>query len=156
MKYLVITLGLVATLLSSCSKDDRDCSLPKVTAPTDEITALHQYISDSSITATFDPSGFYYHIQTEGSKEKPDMCSVIGIGYKGMLINGKVIDQQNYYEFALSSLIYGWQLGVPKIGKGGKITLYLPPSFGYGKNAVGQIPANSILVFEVDLQNFRK
>ena len=37
------------------------------------------------------------------------------------------------------------------IAPGGSITLYLPPSLAYGSTAVGSIPANSILVFTIDL-----
>ncbi|MEY3433469.1 MAG: hypothetical protein RL131_1405, partial [Bacteroidota bacterium] len=42
-------------------------------------------------------------------------------------------------------------LGLPLINAGGKIKLYLPPSLGYGSRAVGSIPANSVLIFEITL-----
>jgi FKBP-type peptidyl-prolyl cis-trans isomerase len=45
----------------------------------------------------------------------------------------------------------GWQYGLPLIKPGGKILLYLPPSLGYGSSPVGTIPANSVLIFEVQL-----
>jgi FKBP-type peptidyl-prolyl cis-trans isomerase FkpA len=45
----------------------------------------------------------------------------------------------------------GWKLGLPLIKAGGKIKLYLPPSLGYGNSVSGNIPANSILVFEITL-----
>ena len=57
--------------------------------------------------------------------------------------------------FALGGLILGWQKGIPLIQKGGSINLYIPPSLGYGANATGSIPANSILVFTIQLVDFK-
>jgi FKBP-type peptidyl-prolyl cis-trans isomerase FkpA len=51
----------------------------------------------------------------------------------------------------LGQLIVGWQKGLPLISSGGKITLYIPPSLGYGSAAAGSIPANSILIFDIEL-----
>jgi peptidylprolyl isomerase len=57
-------------------------------------------------------------------------------------------------EFPLGRLIKGWQEGIPLISIGGKITLYLPPSLGYGAVAQQNIPANSILIFDIELVSF--
>lgn len=76
------------------------------------------------------------------------------VNYLGRLTNGDVFDQGNGVEFALSKLVIGWQEGIPLIGAGGKIKLYLPPSLAYGSQAVSGIPANSILVFDIDLLGF--
>ena len=66
--------------------------------------------------------------------------------------NGSVFDQnQAGVTFTLSQLILGWQKGIPLIKKGGSIKLYLPPSLGYGCNAVGAIPPGSNLIFSIDL-----
>jgi peptidylprolyl isomerase/FKBP-type peptidyl-prolyl cis-trans isomerase FklB len=54
-------------------------------------------------------------------------------------------------------VIAGWQEALPLIKKGGGITLYSPPSLGYGSKSVEDtaghvlIPANSNLVFRVVL-----
>ncbi|HAD33478.1 MAG TPA: FKBP-type peptidylprolyl isomerase, partial [Chitinophagaceae bacterium] len=60
----------------------------------------------------------------------------------------------NGVSFGLDGLIVGWQEGIPLIGAGGKIKLYLPPSLAYGSNANGNIPANSSLIFDIDLLGF--
>ncbi len=74
--------------------------------------------------------------------------------YTGKLVNGTVFDQTPAGANAtlvLGQLIVGWQKGLPLIGTGGKITLYIPPSLGYGSSAVGSVPANSILIFDIEL-----
>ena len=44
--------------------------------------------------------------------------------------------------------IYGKQ------GKGGKGTFFIPSALGYGPNAIGNIPENSVLIFEIELIDF--
>ena len=53
--------------------------------------------------------------------------------------------------FFLSQVIKGWQEGIPLIKKGGKATLLIPSSLGYGSHSAGSIPANSVTIFEVEL-----
>lgn len=125
-----------------------------VVAPGSEVSALDQFIERDSIVAVKDPRGFYYKIDTSGTTDKPAPCADIAINYVGTLTNGKVFDQAQNAQFNLSGLIIGWQIGVPLIGKGGKITLYIPPSFGYGSSELNGIPANSILIFSIELINF--
>jgi FKBP-type peptidyl-prolyl cis-trans isomerase FkpA len=81
------------------------------------------------------------------------LCANVVIYYQGKLIDGTTFDQtgNTAVTFAMSNLITGWKLGLPLIKAGGKIKLYLPPSLGYGNSVSGNIPANSILIFEITL-----
>jgi len=58
-------------------------------------------------------------------------------------------------EFSLAGVIKGWQEGIPKIGKNGKIKLMIPSALGYGASEFGSIPANSVLIFDIELDSFR-
>ena len=115
---------------------------------------LEAYITRAGITdAVKDNRGFYYKIVTEGTGVNPTVSSKVTIYYKGTLTNGSIFDQTGAAPatFSLNQLILGWQYGLPLIKPGGKIILYLPPSLGYGSSAAGSIPANSVLIFEVQL-----
>lgn len=86
------------------------------------------------------------------------MCNRIGVRYKGMLTNGNVFDEQtNTFYFQLGELINAWKNGLMQIKSGGKIRLYVPPTLGYGSDDVKDrngnvvIPANSILIFDIEL-----
>lgn len=153
MKYLTYTaiISLIAFFTISCKTPKENCASPTTKAPDTEITALDQYITSNSIVASKDDRGFYYIIDNAGDGPKPTVCSTVQVKYIGKLTNGVTFDQSNGATFQLSNLIVGWQQGIPLIAKGGKITLILPPSLGYGNNAVGNIPANSILIFIIEL-----
>ncbi len=156
MKKTILILSLVVVGFSACIKNDlkQTCDPVNGTAPTDEVFRVKQYIDSVGITATQDPRGFFYRIDATGTAERPTVCNQILINYSGSLTSGAVFDARNDIQFRLSDLILGWQEGIPLIGAGGSITLYLPPSLGYGAVANGNIPANSILIFKVDLKSF--
>lgn len=106
----------------------------------------------SSTTLSRTPKGLYYHIITEGTgTEVVTPASDITVSYVGKLTNGTIFDQSTSYTSALNLLIPGWQEGIPKIRKGGKIRLIVPPSLGYGSSPTGSIPAYSTLDFVVEL-----
>ena len=161
MKRFFAFVSAVA-LLSSCSKKvDNKCQYDPcaIAAPAAEVTQLEAYLSSNSITATKHCSGMYYTIDAAGSGTSATACSTVGVTYKGQLTNGNVFDQRTT-SFGLDQVIAAWTKGVPLIKTGGKIKLYCPPSLAYGSQVVRDpvtgntvIPANSILIFEVELIN---
>src|SRR6188508_1604380 len=160
MKRFFVFLSAVA-LLSSCSKKMDECNYDAcaLVAPASEITQLEAYLSSAAITATKHCSGMYYTIDAAGSGASATACSTVGVTYKGQLTNGTVFDQRTT-SFELDQVIAAWTKGVPLIKTGGKIKLYCPPSLAYGSQVVRDpvtgntvIPANSILIFEIVLNN---
>ena len=53
-------------------------------------------------------------------------------------------------------MIKGWDAGVAGMKVGGERKLYIAPDYAYGANAVGPIPANSPLIFDVKLLDVQK
>ena len=145
-----ITILFSVLILASCSKNE-NCDEVKTAAPVSEVNNLRDYLNTNGITTTEDSRGFFYIINSTGTGDKPTICSSVTVNYVGKLLDGTTFDSGNNSSFSLSGLITGWQEGIPLIAPGGKITLYLPPTLAYGSSGVGSIPANSNLIFEIDL-----
>ncbi|MFB4262081.1 FKBP-type peptidyl-prolyl cis-trans isomerase [Nonomuraea sp. GTA35] len=54
-------------------------------------------------------------------------------------------------EFPLAQVIQGWQKGLAGVPVGSRVVMSIPPDLGYGSQAQQGIPANSTLVFVVDV-----
>ena len=117
----------------------------------DEI--IQQYISDNNLNATSTSSGLYYVIETTGNGVFPNIYSTVTVAYTGMLTDGTVFDQSSSagISFPLTNVIQGWQEGIPMFSEGGTGKLLIPSALGYGNRAVGNIPENSVLIFDVEL-----
>ena len=102
------------------------------------------------------PCGIYYKVlQTGEGKVSPTVRSIVSVHYRGTLIDGKEFDnsyKRNCPEaFRLCDVIDGWQIALQQMHVGDKWTIYIPSEMGYGSKASGPIPANSTLIFEVEL-----
>jgi FKBP-type peptidyl-prolyl cis-trans isomerase FkpA len=148
MKPILAGIALML-LFSTCDKGPDQADID------DEI--IQQYLSEHNITATRHSSGLYYTIAKAGYGGHPDYYSVVEVVYKGYLTDGTVFDQTaagKTVSFELAGLIQGWQIGIPLLQKSGKGTFYVPSGLGYGDKAQPEIPANSVLIFEITLVNF--
>jgi len=81
----------------------------------------------------------------------------VTVNYVGTLQDGTKFDssydrgQPFTFTLGAGQVIQGWDMGVAGMKVGGKRKLTIPPAFGYGNQAVGPIPANSTLIFQVEL-----
>ena len=136
-------------LLSTCKKESQ--------SDVDE-ELIKQYITEQGLDATRHNSGLYYVITKSGNGSTfPGIYSNVEVRYKGYLTDGSVFDQTSGDEtrtFNLSGLISGWQYGIPLLRKDGEGIFIVPSQLGYGGNARTGIPANSVLVFEIELVDF--
>lgn len=114
---------------------------------------ISQYISDNKLDAKATGTGLYYVIRTQGTGAQPNGSSNVRVFYKGYLTDGTVFDKSgaNGYVTNLQEVIKGWTEGIPYFKKGGKGMLLIPSALGYGSQAVGSIPANSVLIFDIEL-----
>ena len=144
--YLLLFL-LAASILTvaSCKKEDQG-----------EIDQqlIEDFINEHQLDADSTASGLYYVIDVPGSSEHPTIDSEVTIDYIGFMLTGDVFDSNVNVTFPLNALILGWQEGIPLFGKGGSGLLIVPSRLGYGERRVGTIPPNSVLVFEIHLNNF--
>jgi FKBP-type peptidyl-prolyl cis-trans isomerase FkpA len=162
----LLLLVAVPALLFSCKKESTPgCTLTDsaFVAPAAEVTALQNWVIANRPGATSHPSGLFYEIANPGSGTvTPGVCSTVTVKYAGYLTNGSKFDDSsptypNGIPFLLGQLILGWQKGIPLVKKGGSLSLYIPPSLGYGNQDVRNnagvvvVPANSILIFSIQL-----
>jgi FKBP-type peptidyl-prolyl cis-trans isomerase FkpA len=97
-------------------------------------------------------TGLGFHIHHEGTGRKPAIGTPVMVNYVGRLRDGTVFDQSKQpVRFVVGQLIPGMNAGLQLLGDGGKATLYIPPRLGYGSRAAGPIPANSGLIFDVEV-----
>lgn len=93
---------------------------------------------------------------TEGSGEVVKPGATITFHYTGALAKDGTVFQTSYemgqpVTYALADLIPGWQEGIPGMKVGGKRRLLIPASLAYGAEARPGIPANSDLVFDIEI-----
>lgn len=81
--------------------------------------------------------------------------ATVKVNYVGALWNGTVFDSSYQkgepIEFSLDQVVKGWTYGLAHAHVGDRLELVIPASLGYGNQARGNIPANSTLVFVVDV-----
>jgi len=91
----------------------------------------------------------------EGKGEAVKAGGTVTVHYTGWLTNGKQFDSSfggDPISFGLKDVIKGWTEGIPGMKPGGVRRLRIPSELGYGKRGAGSdIPADSVLVFEVKL-----
>ncbi len=128
-------------------------------APADEKSATAAK-KESQMKTT--PSGLQYEDTVEGTGASPKTGQTCVMHYTGWLFENKTkgkkfdssLDRGQPFEFPIGQgrVIQGWDEGVATMKVGGKRTLVIPPSIGYGvRGAGGVIPPNATLLFEVEL-----
>jgi FKBP-type peptidyl-prolyl cis-trans isomerase FkpA len=102
-------------------------------------------------------SGLQYKVLTPGKGAKPTSANSVSVKYKGYFVSGKVFDQsQAPISFGVSEVVPGWTEALQLMPAGSKYRLWLHPKIGYGARETGPIPANSLLVFDVELVSIAK
>lgn len=102
-------------------------------------------------------SGLQYKIVSAGNEVHPSASDTVYVKYRGTLLDGTVFDETKADAEAvalpLSNMIEGWKEGLPLIGEGGEIELYIPYALGYGeRGGRGPIGPAETLIFNVSLE----
>ncbi|MCU0444144.1 MAG: FKBP-type peptidyl-prolyl cis-trans isomerase [Microscillaceae bacterium] len=136
-----------------------------------EAKILAEYAQKNSLKPQVTASGLQYAVILQGTGAKPQPGQTVKVNYTGKLLDGKVFDTSLEYiaqannifnpnrpyqpiGFALGQgqVIRGWDEGIGLLNVGSRAILLIPSYLAYGERAMGNdIPANSPLVFEVEL-----
>lgn len=135
------TLFLAVLAVSACGDD--------ITFPPDFDVSLG--IDLASMTKT--SSGLYYRDLVVGTGAVAEAGTFATVGYTGWLSDGTMFDSGSFsFTVGVGEVVPGFDEGVLGMKVGGKRKLVMPPNLGYGDRTNGPIPANSTLVFDVELQ----
>jgi FKBP-type peptidyl-prolyl cis-trans isomerase FklB len=102
-------------------------------------------------------TGLQYKILAAGDKKAAAIgpTDSVTVEYRGKLMNGTEFDS-SYSRgvpatFPVNGVIKGWQEALVMMKPGAKWQLFIPPELAYGTRAQPKIPANSLLIFDVNL-----
>jgi hypothetical protein len=161
--HRILTALLPAALLfaacgPSASQQPPAAQQPAAPAPAPAMPAMPSVMPPYEITDATpvrEVEGLKIYTVHEGQGAIPKPGSNVVIHYHGMLTDGKVFDSSfergQVADFGLTNLIRGWQIGLTQVRTGSRVRLVIPPELGYGDRASNDIPANSTLVFDIEL-----
>ncbi len=143
-----ILLFLLVALTSVHCKKDEEVNQSEI-----DNEIILKYIADNNLDAQSLGNGLYFVDELTGTGANPTPASTVKVAYRGYFPSGQVFDQSNPngIVFGLNQVIQGWTIGIPSFKEGGKGVLLIPSALAYGSNARNGIPANSVLIFDIDL-----
>ncbi len=118
---------------------------------------LKQWLKEQGLVYATSPDGIYYSTEERGEGERPKSGQFVAVHYTGKFLSGEVFDSSVerlvplVFQIGKEQVIKGWDKGIPLYKKGGSGTLYLEPKLAYGNRKIGPIPANSPLIFDIEL-----
>jgi FKBP-type peptidyl-prolyl cis-trans isomerase FklB len=108
------------------------------------------------------PSGLQYQVISTGTGPKPKVTDRVKVHYTGTLPDGKKfdssVDRNEPAVFGVDQVIPGWTEALQLMNVGSKWKLVIPSELAYGERGAGngQIPPNSVLLFDVELLGIEK
>jgi FKBP-type peptidyl-prolyl cis-trans isomerase FkpA len=141
-------------LLGSCLSEPDDTFSKRLDK---DIATIDSYLAANGVLdAIKDVSGVRYRIVgSVGTGYTPRITDQVTFDYTGKLIDGTIFQSSTLTDASISNLIAGFQIGLTQIPAGSIATLYIPSGYGYGGQAQSNIPANSILIFEIKLRKIK-
>ncbi|HEY8330122.1 MAG TPA: FKBP-type peptidyl-prolyl cis-trans isomerase [Pseudomonas sp.] len=106
-------------------------------------------------------SGLQYEVLKKADGAQPKADDVVSVHYEGKLVDGTVFDSSIKrgapIDLPVGGVIPGWVEGLQLMHVGEKYKLYIPSELAYGAQSPSpMIPANSVLVFELELLSIQK
>ncbi|MBD5779289.1 FKBP-type peptidyl-prolyl cis-trans isomerase [Pelagicoccus sp. NFK12] len=168
-KFTFLASAATVALLAGCSKNDSqvaDLEERVRYLESQEPTLSHGFqieeIGKLYPSAKSTESGLHYIVEQEGDGETPSKGQTVTAHYHGTLLNGDVFDSSvergKPFQFpvGMGRVIKGWDEAFLDMKKGEKRKLILPAQIAYGlRGSPPVIPPNSVLVFDVELIDFK-
>ena len=164
-RVAIIILALFVCF-TACKKSDLGSAAEKAQAIIDDKIISDYLAANPGLGAKkIDTTGVYYIVIEPGNVNTVfTSATYITFGYTGRLLTtGQKFAESGEFNPSetLGKLIRGWQLGIPKIKKGGRVRLLLPSRYAYGpypQPLVGTtfglkdgLPGSAVLDFDISL-----
>jgi peptidylprolyl isomerase len=147
-----------ATSTAAASTTSASASATSTTTSSTPLPAALKTKPKVAIPSGAPPKSLVVKDLIKGTGPAATANSTVNVQYVGELYKGgKQFDASwndgsgQPVSLPLSGVIKGWQQGIPGMKVGGRRELIIPPGLGYGATAQSKIPANSTLVFVIDL-----
>ena len=141
---------LFSIFVIACSSDD------EVLGP--EPDQINNYIKNKKLAVTDSSTAGLKFIMVKANPSGAALKSgqSVTVNYTGKFIAGKKLDNvfdSGNFTFVLGArqVVDGFDKGITKMRVGEKATLIFLSSLGYGANGQGSIPANTPLLFEIEV-----
>ncbi|MDN3644017.1 FKBP-type peptidyl-prolyl cis-trans isomerase [Lutimonas halocynthiae] len=146
-------IAFFVLLFISCNDDEESIS---VDYKAENEREIQEYIRQNNLDAKATGSGLHYVVDEQGEGTEITITSDVSLRYKGMLTDGKVLLENNEegVSINLQSEITGLVEGLQFFNEGGSGMLLIPAHLAYGSNDYGEIPAGSVIIFEVELIDY--
>ena len=138
---------------SSAGKQESALEEKKTVTKGGQVDFLEKNKTQAGVKAT--ASGLQYKVIKEGQGKSPSSSDQVEVHYKGTLISGEEFDSSykrgRPAQFRLNQVIAGWTEGLQLMKEGAEFEFYIPSELAYGDRNLPGIPANSTLIFKVEL-----
>ncbi len=100
-------------------------------------------------------SGLQYKVLKPGEGPSPTATDTALVKYEGRLRDGSVFDANEQTPMPVGGVVPGFSEALQLMQKGGEYRIWIPSELGYGEQSPGpELPANSVLIFDVSLLDF--
>ena len=171
----LVVIGGLAAVIAACSKTEISepvKSTPAATPPPavpptpprnpDDIPPPDD-VKAPPADAQKTPSGLAYKVLKPGTgKDKPTPADSVEVHYTGWTTDGRMFDSSvkrgQPAKFPVGGVIKGWTEGLQLMDVGSTYILYIPSELAYGTSPPprSKIPADSVLIFKVELISIKK
>jgi FKBP-type peptidyl-prolyl cis-trans isomerase FkpA len=122
------------------------------TGTAEQFLSWHQGRPGVTTTA----SGLQYQVVKKGTGPMPTDADVVLVNYSGSLRDGSVFDKAERAPFPVTGVVPGFSEALKLMNRGSKYRFWIPPALGYGETSPDpKLPAHSVLVFDVELIDFK-
>ena len=158
----IALLSLFVITLSGCGEDEEKKRFHQQLldkALNDDVRKagdryLRENIKREGVVVT--ASGLQYEVIRSGQGDMPQINDAVRVDYRGWLIDGTEFESSaektDKPAFPVNGVIKGWREALTMMRPGARWKIYLAPELAYGARSPTElIPANSTLIFEIEL-----